>query len=568
METDIDSQCSLNIASKCTSDQGSIQSSLEHFLDEAEKLIELGLLNPLQLIYEDLSEKHKDATVSSAISLIENAPFSSLKKKLIIQRISSTYNASPQDSVSQCELTSSHIEKVIRTQNYSYFVFSLYPDDEGFAVSLKLKEPTNGGSGSRSSQQAVNLTYDDDNILTYLEDGEIPPTLLDLIESCPESSHSELFHQGGIIAEIRDYRHSASRDKFISYFRFLNPSNQTITDDVHRLVSTASGSSILSEEDRVSIEAEIVNATAEPLCLDPSPLVGIVSNLIHSQNDRLKSSYSVRRLAKRCTQRTRNKVKRSETLPSPKELSLCDFLAKKKNRTLPSNRLNKDVNSYFSERTLSEATTVPSIPDIMKFAKKFEQPPLMNDNSLVKVEEFNMEFIEHDRRSHTQVSIFHRQIDDAYFGQLYVDRNRDAQPTSQGGSSCLFRLGSRDSTKKYISQFTEILTEHGKKAVKITHQRPGHPPQVTHTPAFAQAIAAQQRLPVPEQAPAQLPPQPIVPQPAPVVIQQSPVVSQVVPVVAQSTPVSQPAPVVPQQAPVIIIYGVSLLDVVTVASRS
>ena len=72
--------------------------------------------------------------------------------------------------------------------------------------------------------------------------------------------------------------------------------------------------------------------------------------------------------------------------------------------------------------------------------------------SQMKIEEYAIEFLEVERRTtYTCVSIFHRHIDDIYYGQLYVDRNRDTQHQVQGGSSCLFRLGNRDATKKYSS---------------------------------------------------------------------------------------------------------------------
>ena len=118
------------------------------------------------------------------------------------------------------------------------------------------------------------------------------------------------------------------------------------------------------------------------------------------------------------------------------------------------------------------------------------------DNSLVKVEEYLMEFDTSSGNQSpikanvnvspgiTSVSIFHRAIDDLFFGQLFVDRSPSAnslttgdtttrQLSSSAARSCLFRLGSREAAKAYLEQFTEILTENGRKTVKITRSGVG-----------------------------------------------------------------------------------------------
>lgn len=124
-----------------------------------------------------------------------------------------------------------------------------------------------------------------------------------------------------------------------------------------------------------------------------------------------------------------------------------------------------------------------------------------SDNSLVKLEEYLIEF--ETPGSHltggqvnstllrdpnrpppppvsggiTCVSIFQRPLDDLFYGQLYVDRVQPGQiiqsseslPRSSSSSkSCIFPLGSRDGAKRYLEQFKEILTENGRKTVRIS----------------------------------------------------------------------------------------------------
>lgn len=81
-----------------------------------------------------------------------------------------------------------------------------------------------------------------------------------------------------------------------------------------------------------------------------------------------------------------------------------------------------------------------------------------------KLEEYVMEFTEVEKMSTiTSISIFYRQIDDVYFGQLSVEKSnpfahRTLTEQLQGGgkgglsvssgSSCLFKLGNKMLTKK------------------------------------------------------------------------------------------------------------------------
>ena len=80
-----------------------------------------------------------------------------------------------------------------------------------------------------------------------------------------------------------------------------------------------------------------------------------------------------------------------------------------------------------------------------------------------KLEEYVMEYTEQQlQRSYTttSISIFYRQVDDTYFGQLNVEKSSKVfnslpnlpsisnQSNSQSGSSCLFKLGNKLLTKK------------------------------------------------------------------------------------------------------------------------
>lgn len=102
-----------------------------------------------------------------------------------------------------------------------------------------------------------------------------------------------------MIAEVRDYRRNAntSQPNFDSTYVILKPSNQTLINDVNKLTAgfVPGQQRLWTEEERLSLEANLINSTAEPLCLDPSPLVGIVATNLHYEKKWLKSSSKIRK---------------------------------------------------------------------------------------------------------------------------------------------------------------------------------------------------------------------------------------------------------------------------------
>lgn len=72
---------------------------------------------------------------------------------------------------------------------------------------------------------------------------------------------------------------------------------QSIINDVNIISSTQD----FSAEDRLSLESQIVLATAPPLCLDPNPAVGILINNLHHKKQRL-STAPLRRTARKFSQ--------------------------------------------------------------------------------------------------------------------------------------------------------------------------------------------------------------------------------------------------------------------------
>ncbi|CAG2180645.1 unnamed protein product, partial [Oppiella nova] len=184
------------------------------------------------------------------------------------------------------------------------------------------------------------------------------------------------------------------------------------------------------------------------------------------------SSLKPLRLSKKCSQTTVNRVKKFESLAAPKMFRLHEFLKKRNTKSSSQSKININTSE-----PIYEPIPVKSI-GVDKVAKELPKPHIIADNSLIKVEEYKMDFMDDNRRSLTSVNILHRPIDDTYFGQLVIDRQGHLR-----GSTSTFCLGTKQSTKRYVEQFTEILTENGRKSVKIVHTIAGQVPQISYTPA-------------------------------------------------------------------------------------
>ena len=64
--------------------------------------------------------------------------------------------------------------------------------------------------------------YQDDELLQYIDNEELPPVLVDLLEA----SHPELFYSGCIVAEVRDYRQSFQHYNCDTHYVLLRPTTQ------------------------------------------------------------------------------------------------------------------------------------------------------------------------------------------------------------------------------------------------------------------------------------------------------------------------------------------------------
>lgn len=401
--------------------------------------------------------------------------------------------------------------------------------------------------------EVLRWPYENDQLLQCIDREVIPDFLMDMLAATtitmqtPQDESTgtariyakpNVFYAGCVVAQIRDFRQTFATSTNICDTRhvLLRPTNATLFADVQHIATTLNQTaSVCVPEDKLALESQLVLATAEPLCLDPDPNIGRYA--INMQYERqLFNTHELRRQMKKYTQISINRKRKLDQFTHHYGLELCDYLTRLRTRprscvgstaTIAANNSssNGNANPLVSATMLTSfASKVPKrprdvlrpirpprldypanlkVPDqlvnVEKYAKTNERPRETTDCQPQLIEEYILETERDDNEGrrvvyHIKLSIFQRPSNSEYLGELYVDR--DYREGIRNGESCRFPLGTRVNANRYIQQFTEIFTEEGRKAVKITHLVPGHLPKVTHTgitPEQRQALLLQQQ---------------------------------------------------------------------------
>ena len=80
-----------------------------------------------------------------------------------------------------------------------------------------------------------------------------------------------------------------------------------------------------TQEERDSLESQLLLATSDPLCLNPDPAVGLIFNKLQFQKQKLNRS-CLRKAARKYGQVARNRRRLFSAMAAPPELFLHDFL--------------------------------------------------------------------------------------------------------------------------------------------------------------------------------------------------------------------------------------------------
>lgn len=167
---------------------------------------------------------------------------------------------------------------------------NLYSIDEGYSIGLKRFK-------SKEICETIRLPYKENDLLRFIDNEELPPTLCDIFDNFSDKQDSPLFHHGSVFVEIRDYRKNSSKKEpsYESSFVRLKPTNQTVFNDVARLTSYFSHTQNWTPEEKIILEAKLINDLSEPLRLDPSPSVTILTNCLQQERKTRKNLPNIER---------------------------------------------------------------------------------------------------------------------------------------------------------------------------------------------------------------------------------------------------------------------------------
>uniref|UniRef100_A0A8C1A7L0 SPT20 homolog, SAGA complex component n=1 Tax=Cyprinus carpio carpio TaxID=630221 RepID=A0A8C1A7L0_CYPCA len=250
------------------------------------------------------------------------------------------------------------LEKLVSQESVSCLVVNLYPGNEGYSLMLR------GKNGSDS--ETIRLRYEETELLEYLDAEELPPILVDLLEK----SQVNIFHCGCVIAEVRDYRQSGNvkMPTYQSRHILLRPTMQTLICDVHAMTSDHHK---WTQDDKLQLESQLILATAEPLCLDPSISVSCTTNRL-LYNKQKMNTRSMKRCFRRHSQAALNRQQEMMShCPALPQLRLLDYLQRRKERKpAPSVdlKISKAGNCVDMWKQSSCQLTVPAEIDVEKYA--------------------------------------------------------------------------------------------------------------------------------------------------------------------------------------------------------
>ncbi|GFS12113.1 transcription factor SPT20 homolog [Elysia marginata] len=409
----------------------------------------------------------------SPINFVKPSSGSSNKSKSIHQKLMDLYiEETMREPVNENLVYASNLlAKLAKRERLNCMVLSLYPGNEGYSIMLR--------SRSGVESETMKLPYEESEILEFVDAAQLPPFLLDLLEK----AQMNVFYSGCVVVEIRDYRRSATGSHDTQYV-LLRPSAQSILRDIRAM---SCDGQVWSQDDLHCLESELLLATEEPLCLDPSPAVMFVENALQYR-DKLFNDPGLKRSVKKHTQAALNRKRKLAQSSAPKSMRLHDFLARRrekaKSSTAPGINKARQVIDRFKKTSQPPTLPMPESIDVKKYAKL---PDTSASDGMIFVEEHTLERdLAQERHMMARITIYQPQLADNYIGDFYLDHDYMQGRTGEEGRRCRFVSGSRQCVDRYLQQFIDLFTEKGKLQVKISIQKAN---EATPTVYYTQGVA-------------------------------------------------------------------------------
>ncbi|XP_005038047.1 PREDICTED: transcription factor SPT20 homolog isoform X2 [Ficedula albicollis] len=357
------------------------------------------------------------------------------------------------------------LEKLVMQETLSCLVVNLYPGNEGYSLMLR------GKNGSDS--ETIRLPYEEGELLEYLDAEELPPILVDLLEK----SQVNIFHCGCVIAEIRDYRQSGNMKSptYQSKHILLRPTMQTLICDVH---SITSDNHKWTQEDKLLLESQLILATAEPLCLDPSIAVTCTTNRL-LYNKQKMNTRPMKRCFKRYSRSSLNRQQEVAHYSTPPQLRLLDYLQKRKERKASQQydlKISKAGNCVDMWKQNPCYLTAPSEVDVEKYAKV--EKSIKSDDSQPTVwpahemkDDYVFECEVGNQLQKTKLTIFQSLGNPLYYGKIQTLKGDEENDNLLTPSQ--FLIGSKTDAERVVNQYQELVQNEAKCTVKMFHNSSG-----------------------------------------------------------------------------------------------
>ncbi|XP_018409786.1 PREDICTED: transcription factor SPT20 homolog isoform X2 [Nanorana parkeri] len=358
------------------------------------------------------------------------------------------------------------LEKLVMQETLSCLVINLYPGNEGYSLMLR------GKNGSDS--ETIRLPYEEGELLEYLDAEELPPILVDLLEK----SQVNIFHCGCVVAEIRDYRQSGSLKSPTYQTRhvLLRPTMQTLVSDIHAITSD---NHKWTQEDKLLLESQLILATAEPLCLDPSISVACTTNRLLFNKQKM-NTVPMKRCLKRYSRPALNRQQELSNCPTPPQLRLLDYLHKRKERKASQPQFDLKISKIgncvdiWKQNPCSFA--VPSEVDVEKYAKVEKSFKLDDSQPTVwpaddTKEDYLFECESGSPFNRGKLTIFQNIGNPLYFGKMQTSKAEEDDDFHSPSSQ--FLVGSKIDIDRVVNQYLELFTNESKGFVKMTHNAGG-----------------------------------------------------------------------------------------------
>uniref|UniRef100_A0A8C7JW12 SPT20 homolog, SAGA complex component n=1 Tax=Oncorhynchus kisutch TaxID=8019 RepID=A0A8C7JW12_ONCKI len=357
------------------------------------------------------------------------------------------------------------LEKLVSQESVSCLVVNLYPGNQGYSLMLL------GKNGSDS--ETIRLPYEEGQLLEYLDAEELPPILVDLLEK----SQVNIFHCGCVVAEVRDYRQSGNTKmpSFQSRHVLLRPTMQTLICDVHAMTSDHHK---WTQDDKFQLESQLLLATADPLCLDPSISVTCTANHL-LYNKQKMNTHSMKRCFKHHSRAALNRQQELSYLPTPPQLRLYDYLQRRKERKpapsidLKISKAGKCVDMWKQSHC---QLSVPKEIDVEKYAVVEKSVKLQESQPTVwpaeeVIDDYTFECEVGGQR--TKVSIFQSVGDPLVYGKIYcAEEDSKEHQILPGFDSVIlptrFLIGSKRDADRFLSQYKGVYEQDVKCQVKMS----------------------------------------------------------------------------------------------------